>query len=773
MTIHANPESVNNNSTHIEVSSLPAPPYQAAPALPPELDFYARHGAALFPLPAGSKAPGNADFWPSIADPTRAGSFKHEYSRDPLQWSKWFYSHSGGVNFGVVAFACGKKGWIIIDTDVKPRDGQTTEEAIAEASQLRRELFQSWGLDTASHPPHVSSARNGWHDYFAISDDSPIDPATMRQPDAIKGRINIRVIGYTIAAGSFYDGTAKGEESGHYQLFDSTRPLHVAPQALIDHCMPVVREASDKVGKLDFEHCKKLYQWLGDNRAITTDEQWRNAGMAARLEFGDAGLELWQILAQKLFNEPVDATNETRWRSFEGNGTTMNTIFKLAREAGWKVRVPLAVPVMFEGGAEQAAIDAANAAKKSNNSDNPAAPGAPAALVSYTGPLPKTEKEIEDEELRDTPFIEPVAPAQNGDDWAPPDYLINGILQRRYCYTITGQTDAGKTNIALLIAAHVADGRPLGNIEVEKGTVLYFAGENPEDVKGRWFALCREMGLDHKKTDVHFVYGVVPLSKTIARYGRHFEGRGIKLSLTIVDTVAAYFEGDKEDDNKQAGNHARVLRSLRHLPGGPCVLSLAHPTKGATTLEDMKPRGGSALLNEVDGNIGMVRNAEGTIIAAKVGKFRGNAFDPLHFGLRVITDDPHLVDTKGRQQTTVIAEPISYGEVQRVEEKADKDSDKVLEALCNGTGMINAEIVRKLGAGWYDKRVERALKALKTEKLATVTKRRWSATPKGQTYLNTVANAQPVEAPPLAPANLGPAGMPLPRMVAPPPMPPK
>jgi hypothetical protein len=385
---------------------------------------------------------------------------------------------------------------------------------------------------------------------------------------------------------------------------------------------------------------------------------------------------------------------------------------------------------------------------------------------------PKTADEQDPD--KDYPFIEPVFWEQNGDDWTPPDYIFDGIFQRGYVYTITGQTDAGKTNVGLRFAYHVGTGEKLGNIEVEQGVVLYFAGENPEDTKGRWFALCREMDKDHKKVPVIFVYGVTHISKTIARYKRLFEARKIKLTMVLVDTAVAFFEGDKEDDNKQAGDHGRMLRSLRQLPGDPCVLVLAHPTKAATTLEEMKPRGGGALLNEVDGNLGMVRDEAGNIIAAKVGKFRGNTFDPLRFALKVITDHPMLVDVKGRQQTTVIAVPISAGEAVRHEEKADKDGDKVLEALCNSTGMINAEIVRKLGAGWYDKRVERALKPLKAEKLATVTRKRWSATPKGQTYLNAVATAQPVvEAPPLAPANLGPAGIPLPRMVAPPPMPPK
>src|SRR6187551_3029128 len=62
--------------------------------------------------------------------------------------------------------------------------------------------------------------------------------------------------------------------------------------------------------------------------------------------------------------------------------------------------------------------------------------------------------------------------------FVPPDYLIDGLLQRRFCYSNTGQTGGGKTALALLIAAHVALGRPLGRRQVEQGRVLFFAGEN-------------------------------------------------------------------------------------------------------------------------------------------------------------------------------------------------------------------------------------------------------------------------------------------------------
>ena len=44
-------------------------------------------------------------------------------------------------------------------------------------------------------------------------------------------------------------------------------------------------------------------------------------------------------------------------------------------------------------------------------------------------------------------------------DFEPPDYVVDGIVQRRYVYSVTGSTGAGKTAILLFISAHAALGR--------------------------------------------------------------------------------------------------------------------------------------------------------------------------------------------------------------------------------------------------------------------------------------------------------------------------
>jgi RecA-family ATPase len=181
--------------------------------------------------------------------------------------------------------------------------------------------------------------------------------------------------------------------------------------------------------------------------------------------------------------------------------------------------------------------------------------------------------------------------------FTPPDFLIEGILCRQYIYALTGHPGRGKTAVALLLAGLVGEGRRLGNLDVDKGCVLILAGENPTDSKMRWIALGQQMDFDVETADVHFIEGTFKISEKLDAIHREVEALG-GVDFVIVDSSAAYFEGDDENDNTQAGNHARLLRELTTLKGGPCVLVLCHPPKGAGE-ENLQPRGGGSFLAEV------------------------------------------------------------------------------------------------------------------------------------------------------------------------------
>src|SRR3984957_18390705 len=228
------------------------------------LDYYAKHGAALFPVPSGQKAP-----WGIIS------SFKHDHSCDREQWRRWTQDHPG-LNFGVVAFA---SGWIICDVDTSGG-----EEGHAEARALWAELCASWGLG-APLDFHVETQSGGFHVYFQVP--AGVDASTLRQPDAIKGRINVRCIGYVLTAGSQFEGRS-------YRLLTDAPP-HPAPDALVKHCTRAPRkvDGASLPGTHDAGDTAALLTWMTERGMFEAYQDWTDAGMGLKADFGSEGFSLW------------------------------------------------------------------------------------------------------------------------------------------------------------------------------------------------------------------------------------------------------------------------------------------------------------------------------------------------------------------------------------------------------------------------------------------------------------------------------------------------
>jgi AAA domain len=330
-------------------------------------------------------------------------------------------------------------------------------------------------------------------------------------------------------------------------------------------------------------------------------------------------------------------------------------------------------------------------------------------------------------------------------DFVSPEYLVDGIIIRRFAYCLTAQTGTGKTAICLLLAAHVALGRSLNGLEIERGSVLYFAGENPTDIQMRWLAMSEALGFSVDDIDVHFVSGAMPLSKIADRITQEVKDKNLNLALVIVDTSAAYFEGTDENAPTELLVHARRMRSLVNLPGGPSVVVACHPTKNANE-EALEPRGGSTFIAELDGNL-TARRKDGSISMHWHKKLRAvGDFTPLLFKLETGAH-PRLIDKKGRPVKTVIARPLDDAAASATAEQHRSNEDKVLKMLCDHPGASLADVAAKLGWRYgkknepYKQKVSAAVKVLTKDKLVVEVRGMVTVTPKGQQYLNKLDDA--------------------------------
>jgi AAA domain len=284
----------------------------------------------------------------------------------------------------------------------------------------------------------------------------------------------------------------------------------------------------------------------------------------------------------------------------------------------------------------------------------------------------------------------------------------------------------------LRAAAHVSLGRPIGDRRVEQGKVLYFAGENPGSVcHKRWVLIPR--------------WTTSTSSSALSRfpgYRSASNGRW-EFSLIVIDSSAAYFEGEDENSNTQAGAHARRLRSLCQMPGGPCVLVACHPVKNAAD-DNLLPRGGGAFLNEVDSNL-TARKEESAVAVHWQGKFRWPDFSDILF----VCERSRINASRslGRLIPTVIA--YARGENAREEMAVTTRSqeDQLLINLAEMPQASRANLATALG--WfmsdgksYKQMATRTLKSLEKAKLVKEERDVYVLTPAGE---KTLARLRPAK----------------------------
>ena len=239
-------------------------------------------------------------------------------------------------------------------------------------------------------------------------------------------------------------------------------------------------------------------------------------------------------------------------------------------------------------------------------------------------------------------------------DFVSPEYIVDGVIRRGMIYTLTAPTGSGKTAVMLYAATAIAEGQMMHDREVERGDVIFMAGENPDDVRARMIAQMEFAGINPSHCRVHFIAGTFSIRNDLDKIA-DAAAKLPNLVMIVIDTFAAYFDGDDENSNAQALDFARIARQLTELPSKPAVVMPAHPVKNATRA-NLAPKGGSSLVNEVDGNL-TLWNDGGIISLHWQVKFRGPEFDPLTFELQRFTSD-RIRDAKGRQMPTVLAKPM-------------------------------------------------------------------------------------------------------------------
>lgn len=281
-------------------------------------------------------------------------------------------------------------------------------------------------------------------------------------------------------------------------------------------------------------------------------------------------------------------------------------------------------------------------------------------------------------------------------DFMPPAYLVDGIIQRGYLYSLTARTGHGKTAVSMFLGQAVAREHKIQMRKVKQGSVLFLAGENPDDIRARFLVLASHHNFSPAEIPFHFVAGVIDIEASLPRIAE--EAAEIdNLQLVIVDTAAAYYKGDDGNSNVQQGGFARILRQLTFLPGKPAVITNCHPPKGALR-DNLVPVGGGAFLNEVDGNLTLWADGDDQTTLHWQGKFRGPEFDPITFKMETSTCD-EVKDADGRLMPSIIARPISELEIEMGNRVAETDENILLGIIAMNSKCSVSDLAKK--ANWF------------------------------------------------------------------------
>jgi hypothetical protein len=328
--------------------------------------------------------------------------------------------------------------------------------------------------------------------------------------------------------------------------------------------------------------------------------------------------------------------------------------------------------------------------------------------------------------------------------FVPPEYVVVGLLQRRFFYSLTALTGHGKTAIMLVLTACAALGKLFAGKETKQIRVLYLAAENADDVRMRWITLAERMDFDVNTIEVYFVEGRFQLSKSLKLLRAEANRRGGEFGLVIVDTGPTFFEGKEENENKQLGDHARLLRSLIDtIPGGPCVVAACHPTKNAKA-DELLPRGGGAYLAETDGNLTCWKT-DSAVELHWQGKFRGPDFAPMNFLIKTVTHQD-LKDSDGRLIPTVIAEYISEQAKEDIAAAARENEKRALKFISDNPSSTLSTLATAIGwklhSGEPNKmKAKRIVDELKRTKLIKETRAgRYKITDQGKNALKGEAD---------------------------------
>ena len=373
--------------------------------------------------------------------------------------------------------------------------------------------------------------------------------------------------------------------------FGSAKPKAVDPDDFMAGREPKLNLSEERMREL----VRKIDPDLGR-------DEWIRVGMALHHETdgGEEGFDLWNEWSSEGYKYPSEEALRGQWDSFErrrgsvGRQVTMASVIKLANAAA-----PASVDDIVARADE---IVKANGASSGAHTPE----GWEGKFVGHS--------------------------ADSLTHGKPVEWLIKGVVPAADLVSIYGASGAGKSFVALDMAAAIARGVPWRGRKTKQGRVLYVAAEGSGGYGNRVKALCDLYCIDAAALNIAFV----TLPPNVLEQGDISElvasAKAIgDIIFIIIDTLAQVTPGANENTSEDMGRALANLRLIGQATGAT-VMPVHHAGKDLSR----GARGWSGMKGAMDAEIEVNRDPE-TDAREIVVRKQKDGQDGERFGFRLET----------------------------------------------------------------------------------------------------------------------------------------
>ena len=181
-----------------------------------------------------------------------------------------------------------------------------------------------------------------------------------------------------------------------------------------------------------------------------------------------------------------------------------------------------------------------------------------------------------------------------------PQFLVEAMIEERSLALVFGRPASGKSFFAVDVAASISIGEPFQGLKVQKGDVVYIAGEGHRGLRRRFDAWAKHHEINPKDIRVMISRSAVnyrdeDAAKELEEELIEAQKKGLKPSLFVIDTLARNYGDGDENSNADMSRFIRVVDSFNDKFG--CATLIVHHSGHS---DSQRGRGASSLKGALD-----------------------------------------------------------------------------------------------------------------------------------------------------------------------------